>query len=241
MSDEVTEGQQAVPEQQQNEPPAWMAQLPDDLKNNEELTKYQNFGEVAKDFLSTKKSLEETKQSLEKKIDIPGEDGDWDAFYNALGRPENPDGYELDGSGLFENEDLVKAFKTFAHQAGFTPEQAKQAQDFSQKLVSAALGEKKQEKQGEYANAEKALKEEWGDEFSSNLELTKRAINRFGGDELKQHLVSRGMDNDPVMIKMFHEVGKALKEDSFVEGGIGTAKKDRNKGTPIFTYSSMTA
>lgn len=93
------------------------------------------------------------------------------------------------------------------------------------------------EKQKE--EAEKQLKEEWGDKYEGNLNIARKAIIHFGGDKVKEltEAIDRsGIGDDPVFIKFMYEIGKNLVEDNFIIGGKESGKQ-RNPNE--FYYPSM--
>jgi ATP-dependent exoDNAse (exonuclease V) alpha subunit len=65
------------------------------------------------------------------------------------------------------------------------------------------------------AEAEGVLKKEWGNAYDANVELANKVVNKFG---VAESLIAKGIANDPDVIRMFSEIGKATMEDSFITG-----------------------
>jgi hypothetical protein len=64
----------------------------------------------------------------------------------------------------------------------------------------------------------KADKEIGGDKLAENLAVAKKAVDAFGGDEIRSLLDSTGMGNHPAVVRMMVKIGKAISEDGFVKG-----------------------
>lgn len=79
---------------------------------------------------------------------------------------------------------------------------------------------------GDWAEAVKTDPELGGEKLQATLATAKKAID-LGPPELKDLLNSTGMGNHPAVVRWAYTVGKALSEDSFVQGG----KAPGNTGT----------
>ena len=122
----------------------------------------------------------------EKRLKMPSEDNaeEWNNLYNELGRPENPEDYQID---LPENDngDYLKHAQGWMHEAGLSSKQAQllaekhnEYQIELQKAQDEALNEQTQVEIDE-------VKQEWGAAHSRNLEIAKRGAEQFGIDENK--------------------------------------------------------
>lgn len=142
--------------------------------------------------------------------------------FDRLGRPETPDKYDLP---LPENAD--ENFTQFAreafHKAGLTAEQAKA---FTEQYTGY-VERQQQDTQAQYQQTveaeDKALREQWGQNYDKNLSLAKRAARTLikGGDDnervakidaLEKALGYRGL------MEFMGELGQRLGEDNFVDG-----------------------
>lgn len=164
------------------------------------------------------------------KVAVPGEHATPEEkaeFWNKLGRPEKPEGYELKmpekiGDKPFPKElwDEGKAtkFAAWAHERGFTKDQVQALVEYD-----AARGLNDTEsiaaaQQKAIADATTALKTEWGPNYAKNLELAKKAAEQAGGADLLSHPLA----NDPVFIKAMAKVGGMIVEDP-AAGARGTS------------------
>lgn len=180
--------------------------------------------------------------SLEKQIGakgviVPGANAtqaERDAFYNAMGRPEKPEGYDLKKpdklgdkalpDGLWDDKGATE-FAKWAHEHGWSKQQVQDAMQYDlQRSMSARDGfDKHQAEQAKLAKD--SLTKEWGADFDKNLTAAKRAAKDFGGDELLNH---PALGNDPVLIKALAKMGAATAERG---GGAGTRESAGNGST----------
>jgi hypothetical protein len=71
----------------------------------------------------------------------------------------------------------------------------------------------------------KQMKADWlkqsneilGTNAKTELSIAAKAIDKFGGAELRQILNESGLGNHPAFVQAFVKVGKAISEDTFVE------------------------
>ena len=121
-TDQTTTTTEGTTETGGNGRPAWMAQLPDNLKENEGLGKFEKLGDFAQAHLD----LEGKSNGA---IHIPGEDATDEQrteFFTKLGRPETSDGYEFkapelpDNSPVKYDEAFEKVFREKFHEVGLS-------------------------------------------------------------------------------------------------------------------------
>lgn len=188
--------------------PGWMAQLPDDLKSHETLTQFKNVGDLGKAFL-------DADGRLSKSVPLLTEDATEEQkaeFYQKLGRPETPDKYDLTADDV--EPEALSGWKQRFHAAGLTQAQARALFDAYREQAKAQADAQ----QKALTKAQEALKTDWGDQYDANIELARRAVVQFGGDELKAFLDESGLGNDLRMVKAFAAIGKAVAEDVAVLG-----------------------
>lgn len=136
-----------------------------------------------------------------------------DKFFNKLGRPEKIDGYKIDKSllpeGMSLNEARIKAFLPVAHKLRLTNSQVQELIKYTgvEQEQAAKVNATKRE-----ADVE-ALRQEWGTNFDKEVAITQKAVGKFATEEERQYLTSKGLDNDPTLVKMFNRVGKGMLED----------------------------
>lgn len=74
----------------------------------------------------------------------------------------------------------------------------------------------------EWAEASRNDSEFGGAHFEQNIGTAKQALERFGSPELVQLLGQSPMGNHPEVIRFLVKVGKAMSEDTFVNGAAAT-------------------
>lgn len=172
------------------------------------------------DMLNSYRNLERFAGGAKDLVELPGADADptaLDAFYNRLGRPEDPDKYGLEVPQGGDPE-LVNWFKATAHKNGLT---AKQAQSLFTEWngMAGGLQEKLQAQQAqESTQAITTLKNEWGQQYDSMIGMGRRAVAALGYDAGKLSAIEDKLGTSE-MLKLFATIGSKMGEDQFIDGG----------------------
>ena len=151
--------------------------------------------------------------------------------------PDKPEAYEIPvPDGLPKNENFLNEFRGIAHQAKLTQEQVNAVSAWWNSNLQKGI-----ELQGKIQEeSEKVLRAEWKGDYDHNMEIAKRALNQFGGDELTEFLEKTRLGDNPVIVKTFVEIGKAISEDVFRSGKNKPQEVKRTPGgTPILNFPSM--
>lgn len=111
-----------------------------------------------------------------------------------------------------------------------TAAQTKAATDAQTALLDAwtpGTGEEWKKQQDTWTKAAKADPDIGGEKFNQSVELSGKAVTRFGGDELKTFLDETGYGRHPVVLKFLAKIGGAMSESTMATGGIpsGTGTK----------------
>lgn len=139
--------------------PEWMASLPDELKGDATLSRYQSLEELARGHV-------EARKVASSRIILPGGDDEagWTKFGEAL-RPADPSEYAI---GLPEGVDpagpaakFADAFRAKAHEIGLPPRWAKALADWNNEFVAADIAERNKASEAELS-AFKAATPEYG-------------------------------------------------------------------------------
>lgn len=222
----------------------WRAQLPEDQRDNEAFTGFEKIGDFANDYLSMKGNVSDLQGKLDNAIpklnDNPTAE-DTAAYFKAVGRPDDVNGYDIQKpelpEGLPYSDEVVGQFKEAAHTLGLT---SAQAQGLFKWYMDGTVNAHKADAENRSkatTEAETALKTEYGANYDANIVLMKRAVEKFGGEEFKKHMDDTGLGNNPMVIKTFVNIGKAMSEDTLVLGDIGAGEVKRGPdGRPIFDY-----
>lgn len=197
---------------------SWLDNLPEDLKSNESLQKFKSVEDLAKSYVHA--------QSLigRKGVIVPSSDDDpgWDQVYQALGRPDSPDGYELERPEVEHyDEELEKQFRQVAHQAGLSKRQVAQLYRWYLDNYQAKVKEIEQFVQQRRQQAEEVLRKEWGKAYEAKLEAARRVWREFTPENEREAVLeelSRGLGDSPALIKVFARIAEALGEDQLAKG-----------------------
>jgi len=164
----------------------------------------------------------------------PGEGAsqdEWNAFYEKLGRPGKPEGYQFKVPESVPQEmpyDAASAekFKAWAHKAGLTPSQAQVIHDEFLADTAARMSAAQQEAGKAVEDAHRAIVKEWGDPetdtYKRNVELADRAARKLGlVDALKRRgaIGSDGSVMDADFAFALSKIGAELYAEDKLHGG----------------------
>jgi len=197
----------------------WTQGLAPELKAMIDTKGYKSPADLAQAYAHAEKAIGADK------IVVP-RDGVWDATARAkLGVPEKPDGYKVARpelpQGIAYDENFEKAMLPVAHRLGLTPTQVN---ELVKAVSTHRLGEFQTSAQASdtgRAEAERALRSEFGAGYDAKVTVAARAVQHFGGQGLVEHLNASGLGNHPEMIKAFAKIGSMMGEDSFKGGRPG--------------------
>ena len=195
----------------------WEA-IPEEIRNSSEIKRFEKDGlpALAKGYYELSK-LDSGKVRIPDDKTIPE---DVDKFYNKLGRPETADKYQwVAPKDIPVNEEVIKSFLPVAHKMGLTNKQLQDAITFE-----ATTGKMLAEKQA--ADIKKlnddrfsAYQKEWGDvKTKENIEIAKRIFNKFAPQELKGFMTEDDIVKDPILLKMYADIGRGTLNDTLVQG-----------------------
>ncbi len=204
----------------------WRAALPDEFKEHEYVKTFTKPGDFVRDALGIKTAHDEMKTKMEGAIFKPGKDATAEeqaAYRSAMGIPDTPDGYEFPkGEGVEHDEKTVNWAKDIFHKAALSKDQASTISQAWDGFIQGINKSLQEAEDNALQEVETALKTEWGPDYDKNFELSKRAFKKFANAELSDFKA------DPILVRAFYEVGKAMGEDSSLTAhpGGGSPPKD---------------
>lgn len=199
-------------------PPAWVAQLPDDLKANERLHRYASIGELGKAYLEAERKLGES-------VRLPGKDATEEeraAYRKAAGIPDKPTDYKLEKAkaptGFDYPEAMEASLRELAHKVGLTQDQAAQIHRWHQlqRLTEVETAAKAVKATLEQTEAE--LRAELRGNYDLEMGYMQRGVQRYFTPEIADLFTKTGLGNDKRIIRMFAKIGRDTAEHPFVEG-----------------------
>lgn len=209
----------------------WRAGLPDEFKEHDWAKAHGNVGDFFKDALESKTNHDSLKTKMEGALFKPSEnatDEERSTFYNQMGRPEKPDGYQYeDAKWPEETPELIQDafdkdrefYRDVFHEAGITQEQAKVLTSKGLERVKS-LYEAGEKAKMDYQDKVKAdLAKELGDGYDKFAELATRGYKKAGElagiqDDFIKFMEDSRLGDNPMFLKVFSAIGKAMGEDT---------------------------
>lgn len=193
----------------------WTTGLTDTHKGFIGLKGWKNAGDMVESYQGMEKFVGTPQERL---ISIPkDEDAEgWGKVYNRLGRPEKPEGYKIGAPEKGDPEFAKWAQGTF-HELGLTGKQAEKLVGKWGEYVEGISQKQTQGLEGKVTQDAQALKQEWGAAYEQNSAIVDKAAREFGIGE-QQLLALRSALGAAGAMKMLHNIGSRLGEDSFVSG-----------------------
>lgn len=197
----------------------WRESIPEDLRSDPSLADVSSVAELAKMTVHAQRMIGADK------VVLPGRDAPQeviDEFYNKLGRPDTPDGYEVPTENMPNlpyDEDVQREFFKEAHRIGLNKQQAAAITRWQADRVQTMMEESGQANEEAYQNATDTMRKEFGKAFDEKMDMAKSAARQFGGDELMDFLDKTGLGNAPAVIRAFANIGKAVANDEIIGGG----------------------
>lgn len=209
-----------VPGNQQTQAPGWLAGLPSELRDNEAFKPYKTVGDFAKAHLETATKARDLEGKLKNSIPKLGDNAtqeERNQFFNSLGRPEKPDGYELEG-GDKDKEAVLAPWKADFHELGLTASQAKGLKAKWDGRINGLIEQHEAKVKAEIAEADGKLKTEWGDKYPANLELVQRFWKKETDSEFDKAFASESSANRSSMMRFLFKMAAKTGEDMSQSG-----------------------
>ncbi len=141
----------------------------------------------------------------------------WDKVFNAIGRPENVDGYAFDNqTGIELSDDLMAGFKAFAHKAGYSQKQLEGAIQFQLEAIKAGdeiYTAKQTERKTE--NIE-SMKQKWQADYEPTVTKIDATAEKLG---VKAYFENMGIDKEPEIVNMLLTIANSDSEDLLEPSG----------------------
>jgi len=134
--------------------------------------------------------------------------------------------------GFTANEELAGDLKALAKENNLSKEVAQKFADLGVKMQQQQA-EAWQTQVDQWAEQVKADKDLGGEKFNENISLAKQALDKFGGQELKDLLQSTGFGNHPAIVKAFYNIGKSVSNDTLVVSN-GSSKSEKSAASIMF-------
>ena len=192
----------------------WRSQIPEDIAGHRSLEHIQDVGALAKSYVNAQQMIGADK------LAIPGKyatDEDWAEVDRRLGRPDTPEGYQLENNlpeGFEPDESALQGFQQAAHEIGLRPGQAQKLLDW----YNNEMGQSASMEEGQYeaiqAQTEADFRREYGAAYEDNIENVSGLIAEFGNDEMTEMMLADGtrLGDNPDFIRMNVAISNFINE-----------------------------
>ena len=239
MSD-VAQAQEVAPAAASGEPAPqddWKSSLPEDLRMDPSIANQPSVESMGRSYVSAQRMV-----GLDK-IAVPTEhstDEEWTQVFDKLGRPESPEGYDLEmnniPAGLEANPQLVDWFAGTAHDIGLTPRQAQaladrynvMAGEVEQSPDEMAIAAEAKEQEGV-----RSLQREYGKALDTKIGTAKAVLSQYGGDDLLEMRLEDGtaLASNPSLVRTLVNIGDFM-QNKLGEDTLRGAKTGGSAMTP---------
>ena len=196
---------------------SWRDSLPDELKSNASLEKFSDVSTLAKSYINAESMIGKDKMV------IPGAnttEDEWNDIYDKLGRPSDPNAYELTAElaeGEQIDEQLMSSFKETAHKHGLSPTQAQGLLDYYNSISSQSMVDLENNAVLAQEQSQRELREEWGRSYDDNLNKASTVGKQFFGEDVFGMQLADGskLGDNPALIKGLSKMASIVSEDVF--------------------------
>jgi hypothetical protein len=138
------------------------------------------------------------------------------AFYERLGRPSDPAGYQLEVPEGGNKEFATAAASKF-HELGLTKAQGEALVKWNNEQAGAFTQQSAAAKQAAFEADNTSLKTEWGAAFQQNLAQAAAGMRGMGLDAATVDKMSEALGHKATM-QFLQKIGSRMGEDTFVSG-----------------------
>lgn len=212
-----------------NTPESWYSGLPDDLKNDANITKYKSMEDFARGHVSAVSMLGRDK------IPMPKSDAEFLDVYKRLGMPETKDDYKFEEVEYDIPENVYSkqerdadkaAFRAWAHELGMTQKQATGLYDKFMKHQEASMKSMSAFVDAQMAKCNDIMHSTWGEAAETNLTVANRAMSKFFSPGVVEAITASGLGRNFEFIQGLYNLGaKSLDE-------LGIDKRGNSTRTP---------
>ena len=207
---EVSEQEVAPSDAQQD----WRSQIPEEIAGHKSLEHIQDVGALAKSYVNAQSMIGADKLAIPGKYATPE---DWAEVDRRLGRPDSPEGYQLENNlpeGMEPDANMMQGFTQAAHEIGLRPGQAQKLLDW----YNNEIGQAAQMEDGQYeatqAQTEADFRKEFGAAFDDNLANASGVVAEFGNDDMTEIMLADGtrLGDHPDFIRMNVSIANFINE-----------------------------
>ena len=197
---------------------SWRDSLPEELRTNASLEKFSDVSTLAKSYINAESMIGKDKMV------VPGAnttEEEWSDIYDKLGRPSDPNGYELKAElaeGEQIDEQLMSSFKETAHKHGLSPAQAQGLLDYYNSISSQSMVDMENNAILAQEDSSRTLREEWGRSYEENLNKASNVAKQFLGEDIFSVQLADGslLGDNASLIRGLNKIATVVSEDTLV-------------------------
>lgn len=164
----------------------------------------------------TDQTTDQTDQDTDKKDQTDQTDQTTDSTVKAEGAPESYEFVPPEGQKF--NPGFIDAYAEVAKKLDLSQEKAQTLIDEMTPVLQKQQIDQLNAVRAQWTEASNADAEFGGDKLDESMAVAKKALEKFGSQELNDLLNTTGFGNHPEIIRFFYRTGKAISEDTFVGG-----------------------
>jgi hypothetical protein len=227
---------------QTNQGGAWFDSLPDELKTNPGVKRYDSLEKLVSAKLALDSHMGVPEDQL---IRLPA-NADAAALakvYDRLGRPDSADKYELPAAeGLADlPPEVKKKAQDVFHQIGLNSDQAKALWNLQNEIGLDALRASEGQTAIDAGMAEKTLKTAWGAAYDERLALAQSYIAANADPELVTFLEQTNLASHPQLVRMVGDLVSKIAAPSKLPGAGAGRIAPQGMPTPAEAQAEINA
>jgi len=211
----------------------WIGNLSEDKRTV--MSKFKEWAEVGQSYIELETKLGKSIQMPEKN----SSDEEWVKWYKRIGRPDSWDGYELSTvekpEGIPGDKAAEQSFAEESLRNGYTKEQARRVWKYLLAQAADALKRVKVETENRIKEAGTKLREDWKNNYDSNMVKMDLVIKRFADKDSWEYLNGEA-GNDPRMARFVANIGNAMSEDTLKSGHPAGITKEETGEPGVLSY-----
>ena len=190
----------------------FLSSLNEDLRSAAPLQTFKDVNSLAQSYIHAQSMIGRDKIAVPTKHASPE---DWKDVFTKLGLPEK-EAYKLEGLDPENATEFDKTLQDFMYENNLLPNQANALYKFLSEQTNSLADKEEEDYNNSIQEGLNNLKNEWGNAYDQNIKLAQRALSTYADDGMINYLRESGLGNDPILIKLFNQVGKGLGEDKML-------------------------
>lgn len=180
--------------------------IPEDLRQHPSLSPIKDVENLARSYVNAQRLIGADKVPLP----VNPTDEDLDNIYARLGRPENPDQYNISPDGNILTEERANEYASIAHQLRLTPDQASGVLEYYRSVVQNDTEAMSNANSQAIEESTVALQKEYGAEFDNKVASAQAVVDKFDAGGIMELQLADGtkLGNHPDVIKAFVNIAE---------------------------------